>query len=163
LSRLRTEWRATAPIVSAGRGLFAAPDTAYLHCLDLRTGAVRWKAPRDDGDPYLARGTGGGGVRVGKQDCRGRHPTDRDFGWQRATGQPAGQGVAAGKVYWLPMKAAYPDKEPAVLALDMELGFFQARADAPDGDAPGNLVFAGDTVFSQTVTAVTAYPRAAEN
>jgi outer membrane protein assembly factor BamB len=162
LPRLRAEWRATAPVVHAGRVFFTAPDTASLHCLDLRTGTLHWKAERADGDLYLAGVHGDRVVLVGRQNCRALRPADGQPLWTAETGVPSGLGVADGAVYYLPCKAAGPDKEPAVLALDLERGTVRERAAAPEGEVPGNLVFAGDTLLAQTVTAVTAYPRAAE-
>jgi hypothetical protein len=102
---------------------------------------------------------GGKVLVVGKQSCRALALTDGKTLWTVETGLPSGQGVTVGNVYYLPLKSALPEKQPAVYALDLDKGTVRLHISAPRGEVPGNLVASGDQVLSQTVTAVTAYPR----
>jgi outer membrane protein assembly factor BamB len=160
LPRLREDWKAAAPLVHAGRVVFTAPDTAALHCLDLRTGTLLWKADRTEDDLYVAGLFKGKVLIVGKQSCRALRLADGKLLWTVETGPPSGQGAAVADHYYLPLKSALPAKEPAVCVLDLENGTVQARLAAPRGDALGNLAVCGDEVLGQGIVNLTAYGRA---
>jgi hypothetical protein len=146
-----------APVIHADRVVLAAADASALHCLDLRSGAVVWKAERREDDLYLAGVFGGKVLIVGRQGCRTLSLAEGKPLWAAETGLPSGRGVAAGGFYYLPLKAAPPEKQPAVWAIDLERGTIRARVAAPRGDVPGNLVLCGDDLLSQTVTGLTSY------
>jgi outer membrane protein assembly factor BamB len=160
LPRLRMEWRAATPVIHADRVLVTAPDTGAVHCLDLRTGTLRWKADRADDDLYLAGASGGKVLLVGKSGCRALHLADGRPAWVAdKTGTPSGIGVIAGGVYYLPLKATATEKTSAVVALDLDRGEVRGRAVAQSGELVGNLVFCGDLLLSQTALTLTAYPQ----
>jgi outer membrane protein assembly factor BamB len=159
LPRLREDWKATAPIIHADRVVLTAPDASAVHCLELRNGARVWKAERKEDDLYLAGVFNRKVLIVGKQGCRALALADGKLLWSVEAGLPSGRGVAAGGNYFLPLKSALPEKKPAVYAIGLERGTIRARTPAPKGEVPGNLILCGDDVFSQTVTALTAYTR----
>jgi outer membrane protein assembly factor BamB len=159
LPRLREEWKAAAPLLHGDKVVLTAPDAPSVHCLDLHSGALLWKASRTEDDLYLAGVFGDKVLIVGKQSCRALGLADGKPLWAVETGLPSGRGVAAGGVYYVPLKAALPEKLPAVYAIDLEKGTILARTPAPRGEEPGNLVLCGDEVLSQTALAVTAYAR----
>ncbi len=159
LPRLREDWKAAVPVIHANQVLLTAPDAPAIECLDLHSGTLRWKADRKEDDLYLAGVVGNKILIVGKSSCRALGLTDGRPAWSVATGVPSGRGVAAGDVYYLPLKAALPEKQPAVLALDVRRGTILTRAAVPKGEVPGNLVLGGDDLLSQTVTALTTYLR----
>ena len=72
--------------------------------------------------------------------------------WAIDTGDfPGGQGTAAGGVYYLPLQ-----KE--ILAIDVAKGQIKAHLPVPAGSPPpGNLIFHGGQVFSQSPTDLTAF------
>jgi outer membrane protein assembly factor BamB len=164
-------WKTSAPVIQDGRVVFTAPDASSVHCLDLRTGELRWKQPRQANDDlYLAGVYGGKVLLVGRRACRALSLADGRQLWRRDTGTPSGQGVASENVYYLPLRAAAgssPEARlPQVCALDIGtgeiLGAAVARPDPAAGagkgdDAPGNLLFYEGDVISQTATRVAAY------
>jgi outer membrane protein assembly factor BamB len=159
--RATAEWKAPVTVIHGGRIVFTAPDEASVHCLNLRDGSLCWKVERADDDVYLAGVVADRVLVVGKQSCRALDLADGKQLWQVETGLPSGRGVAGGDVYYLPLKEAGKEKEPVVTAIDVRRGTVQALASWPRKEVPGNLLFADGQVFSQTATAVTAYPKKA--
>ncbi len=162
LPKLREEWKAAGPVVQDGKVVVTAPDTASVHCLDLRSGAPLWKAERAEDDLYLAGVFGGRVLLVGRQGCRALALADGKPLWAVETETPSGLGAAAGGAYYLPLKAATPEQPPTVLALDLAGGKVLARMPVPRAEVLGNLVLCEDAVLSQSVTTVTAYPSRGE-
>lgn len=157
--RVTAEWKAPVTVVEQGRVVFAAPDEPSIHCLSLRDGSPRWRAERAADDVYVAGVVAGRVLVVGKQGCRALDLADGKQLWQVETGLPSGRGIAVGGVYYLPLKAAGPEKEQAVYAIDVLKGGVLTRGRPPGKDGPGNLLFGGQgEVVSQTATMVTAYP-----
>jgi hypothetical protein len=78
--------------------------------------------------------------------------------WQVPTGTPSGQGVLAGKIYYLPVKSDADKKEAGILAIALDEGKVLTRHSNEKKEPPGNLVFCRGVVLSQTATTVTAYP-----
>jgi outer membrane protein assembly factor BamB len=157
LPRLREDWKAAGPVVAGGRVICTAPDATALYCLDLRSGAVLWRDERRDDDVYVAGVFKGKVLIVGPEGCRALALADGRLLWTVRTGVPSGRGTAAGDVYYLPLRSAPPEKEPAVCALDLEKGTVRAYLPAPEGDVPGNLVLCGDEILGQNAQTVTVY------
>src|SRR6185312_11125621 len=68
-------WRGSAPIVSGGRAIVAAYDSAKLECLDVRSGKVLWSTPRQTDDLYVGGVVNDKVVVVGKTSVRAYHLT----------------------------------------------------------------------------------------
>jgi outer membrane protein assembly factor BamB len=153
----RPAWAAAAPLVTGGRVVFTAPDGPSVHCLSLRDGSLLWKAPRAEGDLYVAGVSHGKVLLVGRQTCRALDLADGKPLWQTAAGLPSGLGVLGDGVYYLPLKATAGDKQPALCTIDLKSGRVQTQG-LPAKETPGNLLFYQDLVLSQTATALTAYP-----
>lgn len=64
-----SRWRDWGLVLAEGCVLATPGDSQFLHCLDLRTGALRWKEPRRD-DLYLACVHQGKAVLVGPHRVR---------------------------------------------------------------------------------------------
>jgi outer membrane protein assembly factor BamB len=163
LPRLREDWKAAVPVIRANKVVLTAPDAPEVVCLDLHSGALQWKADRKEDDLYVAGVFGNKVLVVGKASCRALGLADGRPVWSVQTGLPSGRGVAAGDVYYLPLKAAPSDKQPAVFALDVSRGTILTRAAAPKGEVPGNLVLCGEDILSQTAGSLTTYSRLKED
>lgn len=159
-SNLTPDWKASAPIVQDGRVVFTAPDGDTIRCLNLRDGSLVWEQGRK-GDMYLGGVYGGKVILVGQNNCRALSLASGQQLWNLDTGMPSGQGVAADKVYYLPLRSAVNDKEshPEVCAIDMEAGQIIAHTKSRKREIPGNLIFYEGKVISQTVREVSAYPQ----
>jgi outer membrane protein assembly factor BamB len=156
------EWQTPVTVVEQGRVVFTAADEPSVHCLSLRDGSLLWRAGRLDEDRFVAGVVDGKVLVVGRQSCRALDLANGKQLWQLDTGLPSGQGVAVGHVYYLPLREAGRDEDPAVCAIDVSRGAVVARTALPKKEVPGNLLFQGGEVFSQTASAVTAF-RAAKD
>ncbi len=157
-SLLHAAWKTAAPAIQDDKVVFTALDATSVHCLNLHDGRLLWKDKRQDDDLYLAGVFNGKVVIVGKSYCRAVQLADGKPSWKVATGLPSGQGTASDNVYYLPLQATIDTKEPAVYAIDLDKGVIRARIVSRKKEVPGNLIFYGGAMLSQTVTAVTAYP-----
>jgi outer membrane protein assembly factor BamB len=154
---VNAQWQASAPIIREGRIVLTAPDSARVHCLNLRDGTPRWAVKRDADDVYLAAVYKGQVVLVGKNHCRALRLADGRELWRVKTGLPSGQGFLTGGVYYLPLKRAAQEAKPAVYAIDLNRGAVVARTLTPKEEVAGNLLATRGRVVSQTASAVTVY------
>jgi outer membrane protein assembly factor BamB len=165
---LAVKWKHCAPVIARdplfnwGRVLLTAPDGATLDCLDLYTRALLWRVNRDEADLYLAGVFGESVLVVGRHQCTAYWLIGGKVRWRADTGEPCGLGVAAGNVYYLPVKKDARTGGPAVLGIDLEKGIVVSRTPLPGGELPGNLLLSGDRLISQTATRIAAYTRGAE-
>jgi outer membrane protein assembly factor BamB len=147
-------WKHCAPVIAEGRVVFTAPDGDAVRCLDLRTGALLWKALRSEEDLYVGAAARGQALVVGKTGCKSLGLGTGAVLWRHATGRPSGLGVLAGKTYYLPLH------DGAVVALDLDNPRDSARIDAR-GAAVGNLLFHAGELWSQTAAELVAFPEMA--
>jgi outer membrane protein assembly factor BamB len=186
MPRLAGNWKNSAPIVASGKVLVTAPDANALHCLNLRDGSLLWKADRTADDCYVAGVSDGKVLLVGTQACRALDLADGKPLWNTPTGLPCGHGVAAGKLYYLPIRDSrshpyflpgtaeilkkYKDAtkyEDAVedglaggfslCAVDMNTGKIVHRTALPQDAALGNLLIYQGRLVSQTANKISAF------
>jgi outer membrane protein assembly factor BamB len=145
-------WAGSAPILREGRVVFSAPDGEDICCLRLQDGGLLWKVPRGEEDLYVAGAFAEEVLVVGQRECRGLSLASGEVLWRQATGMPAGQGVAAGGVYFVPLA------DGAVFALDWKNPRASGRIEprAP-GVALGNLVFYRGVLWSQGIDSLTSF------
>jgi outer membrane protein assembly factor BamB len=155
---LEGKWKFSAPIVAQGKVLLAPPDGSALECLDLWTGALLWRAPREAEDLYVAGVYKGRVVVVGRSYVGAFRLETGSVLWAVETPEPAGLGVAAGDVYYLPVRTTRETGGPAVVGIRLDKGLVASRLPLPEGDVPGNLVLSQGSLLSQTATRLAAYP-----
>ena len=155
--RLACNWKNSAPIIADGKVLITAPDATSVHCLNLRDGSLIWSKERSENDAYLAGVYQGKVLIVGNQSCRALNLADGTTAWNIITGLPSGQGVAAGKLYYLPLRSGQGEG-PSICTLDLENGRIVNRIASPRNEVPGNLIYHQGFVISQTTTTVAAFP-----
>lgn len=148
-------WMDASATIVAGRVLLTPVESDELHCLDLKTGALLWKRPRDDG-LYLAAVEGGRIVVVGAKralllDLATGRPVDAGAPLP-GEAQPSGRGFLTGSRYYLPLSNGQ------IAVLDVELGrFVDSIRSRRQASPPGNLVCHRGTILSQSSRAVEAY------
>jgi outer membrane protein assembly factor BamB len=147
----RSRWKNAPPIINGGRIIFTPADSDEILCLRLHDGSLAWKAPRTEGDLFVGCVHHGRVLVVGRSSCRALALDTGETIWQRATGLPAGQGVASGSTYYLPLRGG------GMLALSLERPAESVRLDARAlrGEL-GNLVFHRGILWSQSATEVIA-------
>jgi outer membrane protein assembly factor BamB len=166
MPRLAANWRNSAPIIADGKVLITAPDAGALHCLNLRDGSLLWKVDWTADDCYVAGAFEGKVLIVGKQVCRALNLVDGKRLWSTPTGALTGHGVAAGNIYYLPVRegrslpvASLDRLLPAnrLCGLDINTGKILRRTDLPQNVGVGNLLFYRDRLVSQTISNVSAF------
>ena len=160
------QWKSSAPIISDGKVVFTAPDARSLHCINLRDGSPVWRKPKLEDDLYLGNVYSGTVLVVGKKSVRGLSLSTGEILWTLDTGVPSGQGIGSDNVYYLPLKEYGKDKEPHIVAIDLErgkiIGGSKSRPRDPGEkqlDVPGNLLFYEGDVVSLTPEEVVVYPQ----
>jgi outer membrane protein assembly factor BamB len=158
------QWKTSAPAIRDGKVVFTAPDSPCLECLRLADGARVWTGSLQQGDLYFAGVYAGKALVVGTKKCRALNLNDGKVAWDLDTGVPSGQGVASGKVYYLPLREGFSSRGPEIAAIDVEKGTIVAHTQSrPNGrgdrEVPGNLLFFEGDVVSQSAKEVAAYPQ----
>jgi outer membrane protein assembly factor BamB len=145
-------WLDSAPTIAAGRVLLTPRDSSELHCLDVLTGELQWKRPRERG-LYVA------GVRDGRVLIVGRSQLEL---LDLSTGQPlwpkpleitepAGRGLLLADRYLLPQL----NGQVAIIVLETGVARMQVRL--PGGRMPGHLVAGQGALVSQSPGELLAY------
>lgn len=149
-----------SPAVIRGDKVVLMPhDSRFVHCIDLRSGTVRWSVPREDGF-YVGCMTDSAVLVVGRSFCRSLSIASGRELWSARFGSPSGTGVATGDSYLLPLESGL------IACLDLTTGrrrgfelprdkaTFAAIGDE-DSDTgysgrwrPGNLFTDGTALFS---------------
>ncbi len=155
--RLTCNWKNSAPLIADGKVLVTAPDATSIQCLNLRDGSLVWSKEWNANDAYLAGVYLGKVLIVGNQSCRALNLADGNTAWTTTTGLPSGQGAAAGKLYYLPLRSGQGEG-PSICTLDLVNGNIVNRIASPRNEVPGNLIFHQGYVVSQTATTVAAFP-----
>jgi outer membrane protein assembly factor BamB len=154
--KMAATWKTASPIISDGKVIVTAPDASHVECLNLHDGALLWKEAKLTDDHFVAGVFEGNVVIVGQNRVRALALKDGKLRWQIDTGMPSGQGIAAGNIYYLPVRSAQGGG-PAILALDMKKGSLTARINTPGNEIPGNLIIADGMLVSQTPTALAVF------
>jgi outer membrane protein assembly factor BamB len=148
------------PVIHEGRVVFLPAHSEFIHCVDLHTGRVHWRVPREDFEwlsatEHIATAEGGTVLLVGRRRCRG---LDLETGAERYSlrlgSSPAGRGVRLGTEYHVPLE------EGRIIAIDVASGRLGGWSRVADPAVLGNLVAAGERVVSMSRIGLTAWPQA---
>jgi outer membrane protein assembly factor BamB len=139
-------WLDAGVTLAAGKVLLTPPESQSIHCLDLRTGKLLWKAPR--GAMRRLEGVEGDvALLSGPRSLRALKVADGSPAWpaELLLGRDesiSGTGFfSAGRCY-LPLSTG------SVIAVDAASGSIAARVGSHDGEALGNLVCHRGAVLS---------------
>ena len=176
-------WRGAAPIVSGGRAVLSAYDSPTLDCIDVRTGKLYWRLPRQNDDLYIGGIVNDKVIVVGRHSVRAYNLTgETDLNPKLAWGEkgtslsgatPTGHGIASKNAYYLPVRPenAGKDTVPAaeIWAFNLDPGAIASKTGArlrKEGGGNelarfglGNLVFQDGMVIAQSAFEVAVYPQ----
>jgi outer membrane protein assembly factor BamB/tetratricopeptide (TPR) repeat protein len=177
----RDRWRASAPVVVGGRVLVSGFDAETIDCLDLRTGALLWRAPRESTDLYVGAVLNDVLMVVGKDKVRGYKVTggngevrgEPDWRLSFGTAAPTGHGAAGKAAYFIPVRHegdakaggdAHPTPVLEIWAVAPDgTVTSKTQARAPSDTAVrfgiGNLVFQDGLVIAQSAAEVAVFPQ----
>ncbi len=146
-----------APLIAHDRVVISSPDSDAVRCLQLSDGVLLWKAELAEEDLYVGAVTPEKVLVVGRHGCRALSLANGKTVWEHSTPRPSGQGTlcrgpGGDMVYYLPLQSG------DVLALNMDKPGASVQQHRHGSAALGNLVLQDGHLWSQTATAVTAFP-----
>ncbi|MFO1020244.1 MAG: PQQ-binding-like beta-propeller repeat protein [Planctomycetales bacterium] len=149
----QSRWSEGEPMISGDSVLITPRETQELFCLNLYTGELRWKAPRDEA-LYVAGVVQGKVILVGRNRVRALGLSDGKPLWPEEIPitPPAGRGFFSGAFYFLPLA------NQELLTLDLEQGSIRARRHWWGEKPLGNLVATERGILSQSYDTVYALP-----
>jgi len=145
---IKNQWIDSTATIAGGRVLLTPPESDYLHCLDLVTGKLIWKIPRQE-YLYVAGVLQDHVLLVGNKHLAAVRIEDGEPVWANESltlpenSVPTGRGFFSAGRYYLPLSSA------EVVAIDMGQGKIVDRTVARDGQVLGNLVCHRGAVLSQ--------------
>ncbi len=151
-------WLDGCPVLAGGNVVLTPSESDHLHCLDLRTGAVKWTRPREDG-LYVAGVVGDRLVIVGR---RGVEAIDPDRGERLWLTPLTGEGAAiSGRGLVVADRMFLPLDTPEVIEIDLATGRIVGRSPGRGAAVPGNLVAYRGEVLSQGVDSLDVFHQTA--
>ncbi|ODA34170.1 hypothetical protein A6X21_17505 [Planctopirus hydrillae] len=147
-----SRWLDSLPLVHGQRVILTPRESNELHCVNLASGQLLWKKPREDG-LYAAGVVRDHLVLVSRSGVQAVSLENGEALWGSATviSTPVGVPVLAGEVLYVPQD----DQE--IVAIDAVTGKHLARATVEPQSAMGNLVAAGDRLVMQGMDGVTVF------
>lgn len=151
-------WLDGCPVLANGIVILTPGESDLMHCLDLRTGAVKWTRPRGDG-LYVAGVVGDRLVIVGRS---GVAAIDLDRGERKWFTPLANEGAAiSGRGLLVADRMFVPLDTPEVIEIDLATGQIAGRSPGRGGAVPGNLVAYRGEVLSQGVDSLDVFHQTA--
>lgn len=143
-------WVDSLPRIADESVVVPSTGSDSVHCIDLRTGELRWAARHPRGR-YVAT-TQDIVVCIGSGGANAFRLKDGTPAWEKPIefGQPTGRGLLHGNSMSVPLRGG------RVLTFDVSTGKVLCRVQS--GVDLGNLVAAGDLIVSQSATQLTAFP-----
>jgi tetratricopeptide (TPR) repeat protein len=143
-------------VICEGHVFLTPPESAELHCIDLRTGKFAWKRLKGD-SLYVAGVDQGNVLLVGSDGVRALGVADGSAAWQQekaplpAGALPAGQGYMSDGRYYLPLTTG------EIAAIETASGKLTVYAVPKSGTALGNLICYRGSILSQSALVLDKY------
>ena len=143
-------WAQSGVVLGSGKAVLAAADSNQIHCVDLLSGKLIWKKPRED-NLYVACIDDDRVVLAGRKGMRALRLADGATAWEHDLPDgvlPSGAGFVSGGQYFLPLSSG------EVAAVDLKTGNRARTYKSRRGAVPGNLVCYRGRVLSQRAGAL---------
>jgi outer membrane protein assembly factor BamB len=155
-SELNGPWCPSAPIIAGNRVLYTPAEESNVICLDLATGALRWRYPKGDEQLYLAGLHEASAILVGKSTVSALSIETGKPLWTAALdesqGPPSGRAVLSSGRLYLPLRGG------ALCTIELATGKIVETAQVLAGSRPlGNLSLYRGMMLSLNAYGLTAY------
>ncbi|MEO1991046.1 MAG: PQQ-binding-like beta-propeller repeat protein [Pirellulales bacterium] len=147
-------WLDNSPVLANGCAFLAPGESDQLHCIDLRTGSVRWQRPRENG-LYVAGVVGKSLFVVGSQGVEALNAESGEREWFAKLVEDGS--VISGRGLVVADKMFIPLDTPEVVELDLNTGAILGRSQGRGGAVPGNLVAYRGEVISQSIDSLDVF------
>jgi outer membrane protein assembly factor BamB/tetratricopeptide (TPR) repeat protein len=155
-TELNGQWSPSAPVIAGNRVLYTPAEESDLICLDLATGASRWRYPRGEEQLYLAGLYESSAILVGKTSVTAVSIDTGKSLWtaqlDETLGPPSGRGVISSGRLFLPLRGG------SLCTLDLGNGKIVETAQvAPGSRSLGNLTLFRGMMLSLNAYGLTAF------
>jgi outer membrane protein assembly factor BamB len=149
MARSNNQWIDGSAVIVDGKVLLTPPESAEIHCLDLASGKLLWKKPRDK-SIYLAGIDQGVVLLVGADAVSALQLADGTPAWDKERVElpagvlPSGFGYLSDGSYYLPLTSGQ------VIAVNMLDGSVTGAVDSRQPTSVGNLICHRGSIISQS-------------
>jgi outer membrane protein assembly factor BamB len=151
-------WLDACPVLANGRAVLSPGESEHLHCVDLRSGQVAWKRPRQDG-LYVAGVVDRRVLIVGRRGVEALSLENGDVLWSVPL---AARGAAiSGRCLLDQGRMFVPLDTPEVVEIELTKGEIVGHSTGRGGAVPGNLVAYRGEVLSQAADSLDVFHQAA--
>ena len=155
-TELNGQWCPSAPVIAGNRVLYTPAEEPNLICLDLATGALRWRFPRGDDQLYLAGLHESSAIVVGKSSVTAIAIDTGKAQWttslDESLGPPSGRGVLSSGHFYLPLRGG------ALCTIELNSGRIVETAQLLPGSRPlGNLTLYRGMMLSLNAYGLTSF------
>lgn len=147
--RSNNQWIDGSAVIADGKVLLTPPESAEIHCLDLASGKLLWKKPRDK-SIYLAGIDRGVVLLVGADSVAALRLADGTPAWDKERVElpagvlPSGFGYLSDGRYYLPLTSGQ------VIAVNMQDGSVTGAVESRQPTSVGNLICHRGSIISQS-------------
>jgi outer membrane protein assembly factor BamB len=155
-TELNAQWCPSAPVIAGNRVIYTPAEESDVICLDLATGALRWRYPRGEEQLYLAGLHEATAIIVGKSSVTALALETGKALWttslDESQGTPSGRGVLSSGRLYLPLRGG------ALCKIDLATGKIIETAQVLPGSRPlGNLTLYRGLMLSLNAYGLTAF------
>jgi outer membrane protein assembly factor BamB len=154
--RGNNHWLDGSVVIADGKAVLTPPDSAEIHCLDLATGKLVWKQPRDK-SLFVGCVDRGNVLLVSSDSVTAVRLADKTPAWTNerielpAGTMPSGLGYLSAGHYYLPLTSGQ------VIAVDTQDGTITGAADMHGDASVGNLICHRGAILSQSTLLLEKY------
>ncbi len=146
--RGNNRWLDGSVVIADGKVLLTPPESAEMHCLELSSGKLLWKKPRES-SLYLAGVDRENALLVGSDSVKAVRLADGAAAWSKDVALPAGTtpsglGYLSEGRYYLPLSSGQ------VIAVNTQDGAATGAIDSPNDGVVGNLICHRGSIISQS-------------
>ena len=151
-------WLDSVPTILGNHVLLTPVSSDELHCLDLRSGVVQWKIPRNE-QLTIAGVVGSRVILLGQQAATAIAVDDGQVLWKTQDGFADAR--LCGRPLLTESRLFVPLTTPAVAEFDLATGRLVGRSPGRDQTLPGNLIAHRGEILSQGLDTLDAYHQTA--
>jgi outer membrane protein assembly factor BamB len=155
-TELNAHWCPSAPVIAGNRVLYTPAEESNIICLDLATGALRWRYQKGEEQLYLAGLHESSAILVGKSSVTALSLETGKPQWTAALDEsqvpPSGRGVLSSGRLYLPLRGG------ALCTIDLANGRIVETTQLLPGSKPlGNLTLYRGMMLSLNAYGLTAF------
>ncbi len=149
-------WLDGSVVIADGKAVLTPPDSAEIHCLDLATGKLLWKQPREK-SLFVGCVDRGNVLLVGSDSVTAVRLADKTPAWPKEQTElpdgtmPSGLGYLSAGHYYLPLTSGQ------VIAIDTQDGAMTNAAEVHGDASVGNLICHRGAILSQSTLLLDKY------